>query len=62
MALKQSRRTVSLNRQVYEDLRDYSHASGEPMSQLVQFAVTALIDSRVCTCKKFKPHAKKKKS
>lgn len=55
MALKQTRRTVSMNRQAYEDLRKYSQTSGEPMSQLVQAAVAAMIDGEVCRCGKYKP-------
>ena len=55
---------MSLNRQAYEDLREYSLLTGEPMSQLVQAAIAAMIDGEVCRCGKYKPWPwlKKKKA
>jgi len=41
MAKVQSRRCVSLNRGVYEDLKRYSKASGVPMSAFIEDLIRA---------------------
>ena len=45
---------MSINRQTYEDLRAYSNETGEPMSQLVQAAIAAMLDGDICACGKYK--------
>ncbi len=41
MAKVQSRRCVSLNRNVYEDLKRYSKSSGVPMSAFIEDLIRA---------------------
>lgn len=46
MAKKQTRRSISINRELYEQLKVFSHALGTPMSQLTERCLRSYIESQ----------------